>query len=231
MRSLRYILGILIVVVIPLTCYFIVRQLGGTGRVKMPPFYGGYTGINKVKWRGKEIDDTLWHTLPNIKMINQLGDSVDVLNGFKNKIVLMDFFFTTCTTTCPTLNGNLAFLYKRFKKSDSLLALVSISVDPATDSVPALRAYANKLQVNHDRWWFCTAPQAVVKNYMYQQIKLPDLDTSNSSNSSLDHSNKWVLIDKDRNIRGYYNGLDTNEIRRCADDISLLILEKKKGKK
>jgi protein SCO1 len=228
MRGNRFVLAIFFVLVFPIVCYLVVRTKGGDGHVRLPNCYGKIDSIKAGKYKGKDAQDTFWNTVPNIALINQLGKTVNLFDDVKDKIVVLDFFFTTCKTTCPQLNTNLKFLQTKYKKADSLLAFASISVDSDNDSVPALRAYANSMGANHDKWWFCRGDKQGIKRYMYNALHLPDMKASDTANTAFTHSDKWILLDKDRNIRGYYNALDTFEIRRCADDISLLILEKKR---
>jgi protein SCO1 len=213
---------------IPIVCFLVVWNKGGNGHVRLPNFYGKIDSIKAGKYKGKDMQDTFWSTVPNIVLTNQLGKKVNLFDDVNNKFVVLDFFFTTCKTTCPTLNRNLKFLQTKYKKVDSILAFASITVDSDRDSVPALRAYANSMGANHDKWWFCRGDQQTIKRYMYNDIYLPDMKASDTSADAFTHSDKWVLLDRERNIRGYYDALDTMEIRRCADDISLLILEKKR---
>jgi protein SCO1 len=226
-NKIGFFAALIILLLIPVVCFIVVYIKGGNGHVKLPQYYGGYTSIGKKVVRGNSVADTQWHVVPNLQLTNQLGKNVNICKDLQGKIVVMDFFFSTCNTTCPKLNGNLKFLQTKYRKADSLLHFVSITVDPKTDSFPVLRQYANALGANHDKWWFCTGNSADIKQYMVQGVKLPDVDTSAAELQPGEHSNKWILLDRERNIRGYYDALDTNEIRRCADDISLIILEKK----
>jgi protein SCO1 len=228
MRGVRFIIGLLFVVVIPVVCFLVVWNKGGDGHVKLPKQFGHIDSVKSGTYKGKQLLDTFFRTVPNIVLTNQLGKQVNLFDDVKGKLVVVDFFFTTCKTTCPRLNSNLKFLQVKYKKADSLLAFASISVDSKNDSVPALRAYANSMGANHDKWWFCVGDNKTVKKYMFNNMQVPDMQAADTANDAVVHSNKWVLLDADRNIRGYYDALDTMEIRRCADDISLLILEKKR---
>jgi protein SCO1 len=226
-KKLAFFAALLVLLIIPLVCFIVVYVKSGNGHVKLPPYYGGYTSIGQKVVRGNTVPDTQWHVVPNIALVNQLGQKVNICKDLDGKIVVMDFFFSTCNTTCPQLNKNLKFLQTKYRKVDSMLHFISITVDPVTDSFPQLRRYANSLGANHDKWWFCTGDAGSIKNYMVSGVKLPDVNKDSTELRPGEHSNKWVLLDRERNIRGYYDALDTNEIRRCADDISLIILEKK----
>jgi protein SCO1 len=227
MKVVRFILGMIMVLILPILCFFWVWNKGGDGHVKLPNYFGKFKGLDTFNIRGEQVIDSVWYPVANKTFTNQLGKPVQIFNDLPGKIVVMNFFFSTCKTVCPVLNNNLKFLQTKYKKADSLLHFVSITVDNQTDDVPHLRAYANSFSTNHDKWWFCRDESNGIKNYMLNELKMPDYTTKDSLSDGPIHSNYWVLIDKERNIRGYYNAIDTSEIRNCADDISLLILEKK----
>jgi protein SCO1 len=230
MRKSNYFWGIFLVLLFPIVCFLVVWNKGGNGHIKLPATFGTIDSIKTGTFKGKTLQDTFWRTVPNITVTNQLGKPANLFEDASNKFVLVNFFFTTCKTTCPQLSNHFKFLQTKYKKVDSVLAFASISVDPLHDSVPALRAFANALGANHDKWWICkTSTKKEVWNYMFNVLQAKDLNAADSNNEGNVHTNQWILLDKERNIRGYYNALDTIEIRRCADDISLLILEKKKG--
>jgi protein SCO1/2 len=107
--------------------------------------------------------------------------------------------------------------------------LISMTVNPAEDSVPVLRAYADHYKVNHDHWWFLTGDKKGIYEYARNQLGVI-AGSGDGGPHDFIHTEKLVLLDKDRHIRGYYNGLDSAEIKRCADDIILLTLERKKKK-
>ncbi len=232
MKNWRFLLGILFAVGIPLLCYLFVRLTAGDGHVTMPGHYSGVDSVKPGKYRGKAMNDTFWRSVQNFDFVNQLNDTVNIFkdSNMDRKIVVLNFFFTTCKTTCPKLNGNFNFFQSRFKKknNDSFLHFVSITVDPVGDSIAALRAYANTIGANHDKWWFCKLLNYPINQYMFKHMHLPDIQAQDTLNNNVNHSNVFVVVDKERIIRGYYNALDTNEIRRCGDDISKIILEKKK---
>ena len=118
-------------------------------------------------------------------------------------------------------------LNKAFKKNDSSMRFVSISVDPATDSVPRLRAYADKVHANHDKWFFTTGDKQAIYHYARKELDLQLVDGDGGADDFI-HPEQFVLLDKYRNIRGYYNGLDSEKVRLCAEDITYLMLEKNK---
>ena len=118
-------------------------------------------------------------------------------------------------------------LNKAFVKNDSSMRFVSLSVDPRTDSVPRLRRYADRMQANHDKWFFLTGDKAAIYHYARKELYLQLPDGAGDADDFI-HPEQIVLLDKYRNIRGYYNGLDSEQVRHCAEDITYLMLEKNK---
>ncbi len=211
---------------VPVGAYLYLKLNGHDGHVKLPHFYG----VDKVDSHavdGKMIYDTLYHTVNELSLINQLGDTVFVNETLKGKILVINFFFTSCSTICPQLTKNMKLLNKAFIKNDSSVRFLSISVDPLNDSVPRLRLYADKQYANHDKWFFLTGNKKQIYEYARKELKL-ELAEGDGGADDFIHPEKFVLLDKYRNIRGYYDGLDSDKIRVCAEDITYLMLEKNK---
>ncbi len=132
------------------------------------------------------------------------------------KINVVNFFFTSCQGPCPVMAGNMSVLYKAFE-ADDRVQLVSISVDPATDSLPLLREYAQRQGVTDNRWLFVRGEQADIiqiseKQFMLAADALPMM-----------HSIKFVLVDELGQIRGYYTGTDSGSVDSLRADIKELV--------
>jgi protein SCO1/2 len=159
--------------------------------------------------------------------MNQVGDSIYLNKDLQGKMLIINFFFTSCTSICPTLSHNMQKLSKALKKEDSLIQFISITVDPEHDSMMPLRKYANRLDVNHDKWFFMTGNKEAIYQYARKELELKVPQPPKEGNDFI-HPEQIVLIDKYRNIRGYYDGLDSNKVRQCAEDVAYLIVEKNK---
>jgi protein SCO1/2 len=229
----KAVLALALAILLPLVSYFIIKELS-VGAIRMPPRYYSDTVINKVV-DGKSVTDTTWHQVANIILTNQLGKDVS-LDELAGKIIVVDFFFTRCPSICPTLTKNMKRLQETLKISDvrkridsSFVHFLSISVDPERDSVPVLKKYADKYGVNHDSWWLLTGPKKTIYDFSINELKLGLQDTLVSEDFV--HTNRFVLLDKKRVVRGYYNGLDTTSLAQLAEDVVILLLEKDKKKK
>lgn len=205
------------------------------GAIHMPRRYYFDTVITRTT-NGKQIGDTVWHKVNNVVLTNQLGKQVS-LDDLKGRVLVADFFFTHCPTICPTLTRNMKKLQDALKLKDDRLRIdttfvqfLSFSVDPERDSVPALRKYADRFGVNPDVWWLLTGPKKTIYDESINEFKLGLQDVGEVDTAFI-HSPRFVLLDKDRVVRGYYNGLDSTDMERLAEDIVLLMLEKDKKKK
>ena len=201
--------------------FFLIAKFNKKDVVHMPP-----------KFRAESFDgkDSIYHRVADIALVTQMGDAVRMDEHLKNRIVVVNFFFSNCETICTPLMRNMATLQKAFhrtpvKQNDTIAQLVSITVDQARDSFPALRQYANTLGADHDRWWLCTGDAAAIRNYARNELKVIAPEAPGEA-GELVHTQTIVVLDRQRRIRGYYNGLDTAEIMRCADDIGKLYIEK-----
>lgn len=226
-RRLKSILiGGLFSLFIPLGAYYYLKLTGHDGHVTLPKTYHIEKIIDKTV-DGKTVKDTLYHSTNELSLISQLGDTILVNKSLEGKILVVNFFFTSCTTICPELTKNMKLLNKAFIKNDTSIQFLSISVDPENDSVSRLRLYANKQEANHDKWLFLTGKKDAIYNYARKELQL-ELPEGKGDKDDFIHPEKFVLIDKYRNIRGYYNGLDSDKVRLCAEDITYLMLEKNK---
>lgn len=231
----KALLALCIAILIPVLSYMFVRY-AGEGAVQIPRRWLVDTTITTVQ-DSKIVTDTVWHKTANIKLINQLGDSVS-LYDIQGKAIVLDFFFTSCGSICPTLTKNMAKLQQSFMKGGdtrqkldtSVVQFLSFTVDPERDSVERLKNYADKFGVNHDNWWFLTGNRDSIYNFAFEQLKVDKFSTE-PVDPDFVHTNRFVLLDKDYVVRGFYNGLDSVSLKQLARDIGTLMLEKEPGSK
>ena len=224
-----------VALLLPVLCYLALRYASDNA-VDMPRHYLVDTVVTRIQ-NGKEITDPIWHKTANIHLKNQLGDSVSLYDR-PGKIIVADFFFTSCRSICPRLTANMAKLQQSFikggdlrKKVDSsIVQFMSFSVDPDHDSVNILKNYADRFNVNHDNWWLLTGNRDSIYKFAFEEMKV-DSYSEEPISPDFVHTSRFVLIDKAYRVRGYYNGLDSISLSKLAKDIGLLMLEKDKTKK
>ena len=228
-------LSLCIAILIPVTCYVLLKSASDNA-VNIPRHYLLDTVIQSVK-DGKQINDSIWHKTANITLTKQLGDSVSLYDR-PGKIIVIDYIFTHCRSICPILTRNMVKLQHSFivggdlrKKIDtSVVQFISFTIDADRDTVKALKDYADRFGVNHDNWWLLTGDQKKISRFAFEELKV-DQFSGEPIDSDFVHTNRFVVLDKDYVVRGFYNGLDTLELSKLARDIGLLMLEKDKSKK
>jgi protein SCO1/2 len=234
--SKNALLALSIAVLIPLISYVLVKDAGESAMIMPRRFFVDSVITKTVS--GKLETDTVWHRTEDFTLINQLGDTVH-LSDIKGKVIVADFFFTHCPSICPTLTKNMARLQQSFirggdpmqKIDTSVVQFLSFSIDPERDSVPVLKAYADKFGVNDDNWWLLTGPKKTIYDLALNEFKLGLVD-GEGIDTAFVHTQKFVLLDRDHVVRGmrgfqsYYDGLDTASIAQLAHDIGLLMMEK-----
>ena len=233
--SKKSIYSLFIALAIPIFCYLWLKSASDSA-VDMPRHYLLDTAYQSVV-DGKIKTDSIWHTTKNIHLVNQLGDSVS-LYDHQGKIIILDFFFTSCGSICPRLTNNMSKLQRSFsrggdehKKIDtSVVQFISISVDPERDSVAVLRDYANKMNLSSDNWWLLTGNRDSIYKFAFEEMKV-DSFSMEPVNPDFVHTSRFILLDKKMQVRGYYNGLDSTSLLKLAKDVGYIMLEKDRTKK
>ena len=223
-----------IALIIPIICYYILKFK--TDSQTFVPNHFIYDTVIENTVRGKIVNDTQWHVLKNISIVNQLNDTVQ-LHQLKDKILILDFIFTRCGGICPALTTNMRKLQESFLKGGTsrnkidtpLIYFLSFSIDPNYDKPQVLKKFADKYNAQHKNWWFLTGSKQVIYDFIFEDLKV---DKYNDEPISPDfaHTSRMVLIDKHFNIRGYYNGLDQESLKKLVKDIGILIVEKDSNK-
>lgn len=172
----------------------------------------------------KLVDESLRHQKKNHKiasfsLTNQNGEEITNRN-YDGKIYIADFFFTRCQTICIAMAYNMSEL-QAYYKNDKDIMFLSHSVTPIMDSVPVLKAYADKKGVIDGKWNVTTGS----KKHIYELARksyFAVLDEGDGGDQDFIHTEQFVLVDKDRRIRGYYDGTDKDDMEKLKNDIILL---------
>ena len=157
-------------------------------------------------------------TIPEFHFTDSQGKEISRLD-LDGKVWVADFIFTTCTMACPVLTGNMNLIHKAFKNNDNI-RIVSISVYPEYDTPEVLAEYASRYDANTNHWHFLTGPEESVQNIIKDGFKIGDYE------DIIFHSEKFALVDQQGQIRGYYNGMKTEEMTQLKQDMKTLINEK-----
>ncbi len=215
----------MLAILLPLTGYILVK-IYSKDAVQMPRKYFAPDSVIVTEKNGKTTIDTIWHKVKNISFTNQLGKKVSLFD-LKGKVVVIDFFFARCPSICPRLARSMKRLQDSFVKNDSIVQFISISIDPEHDSVPELRKFADRYNVNHDTWWFVTGNKKEIYDFALNELKASVADSE--IDTAFIHTENFFLLDSSKTVRGWYNGFDTAKQEKLVRDIPLLMLERDKN--
>ncbi|MGB5553294.1 MAG: SCO family protein [Flavobacteriaceae bacterium] len=190
-----------------------------TNRVEFLPYYNDESFT--PHWLTPNTDDERgFHKIPEFKLVNQLGDTISH-KTFNDKIYIADFFFTSCPGICLKMTANMSLVQDEFL-SDPNVLLLSHSVTPSIDSVAVLKAYAEKNKVVSAKWHLVTGDKQEIYNLGRNQYFVEnDLGIPKDINDFL-HTENFLLIDKNKHIRGIYNGLNKASIAQLIVDVKTL---------
>ena len=196
------------------------RKVVETSRTDYLPYYNEESFT--PNWLTPNSDEEKnFHKIPDFKLFNQLGDTISQ-KTFEGKIYITDFFFTTCPGICPKMTDNMAIVQEEFK-NDSDILLLSHSVMPKIDSIPMLKKYAKNYDVIDNKWHLVTGDKQEIydlgRNHYFVENDLGDVE---KSIEDFLHTENFLLIDKNKHIRGIYNGLNRASVAQLIIDVKAL---------
>ena len=169
------------------------------------------------------VDSTLhykkkYHTIAPFSLKNQNGETITEAT-YEDKIYVADFFFTTCQTICPVMTDHMAQIQQELK-NDAEVLLLSHTVQPEVDTVTQLKKYALEKGVNDEKWNLVTGDKEQIYN-LARKSYLAAKDAPYSP-YELIHTENFVLVDKKKRIRGFYDGTQPEAIVELLKDIEIL---------
>ena len=217
-------IGILVLVLFIPSVLYLWLQTGRNNFRKLEIF-GPKEPIEKTV-NGKIVVDTLYHTVGGFSLLDTDSNRVTekIADG---KITVVDFFFSTCRTICPKMSNQLMRVQHNYK-DDQEVMILSFTVDPQTDTPSRLKAYAEKHNAIKGKWYFLTGEKQVIYDLAKTSYFLTAMEGNGGEDAFL-HSEQVVLIDKEKRIRGMYDGTDHFEVKRLIEDIAALENEYKEA--
>jgi len=191
-----------------LTAIFIVPFLLGVGIV------GYWYWTVRVE---KQVMLPSYGVVPQFTLTAEDGRTV-TKNDLLQKVSIVDFIFTQCAGACPMMSTKMADFQERFK-NDPNIQFVSISVDPVTDTPPVLKEYAGQYGAVKGKWTFLTGDRKEIFRLTKEGFHL---EIANEQDSTIIHSQKFVLIDHYGTIRGYYDSEDQQDVSALSRDAAIL---------
>ena len=158
-----------------------------------------------------------YSTVPEFTLTDQTGAVFDSAPALKGHVWIADFMFTNCPGPCPRMSHQMEQVQNALAGTDA--RIVSLSIDPAHDTPPVLRKYAEYYSAKPGVWFFLTGDVATLQKLDHDVFKLGEID------GSLDHSTRFVLVDRNSQVRGYYATEEPDAVKRVVADAKLLLKE------
>lgn len=166
------------------------------------------------------------HTIGDFSFLNQNGQTV-TQEFVKNKVYVAEYFFTTCGSICPIMNKQMQRVQKAFSDNDGL-KILSFTVNPEIDTVAQMKRYAEGHGANDEQWQFLTGNKDELYGLARKSffvLKPAEAENLGDAGSDFIHTNNFVLVDRKKRIRGYYDGTSANSVDSLIHDIDRLLKE------
>lgn len=209
---MRYVVSLLVGLVVLIACQTQPKRL---------PILGNREAVTKIV-DGKEMTDTVYQTIPDFKFWNQDSAAI-TLHSYDGKIYIADFFFTTCPTICPKMKTQMLRVYQQFKDNPEV-GFLSHTIDPKHDSVRVLHEFAKQLGVVGNQWNFVWGDKEKIYEIGQKHYMVTATEDS-SQPGGIVHSGAFILVDKEKRIRGLYDGTEPESVDKLMKDMELLLAE------
>ena len=189
---------------------------------KALPFIGDYDLIYKIV-DGDTVVDTVYTKIPDFEYMTQ-DSTILSRKSLNGKILIADFFFTSCTTICPLMTKNMKYVDSALRNYSKHLALLSFTINPDYDTPNVLKRYMKKYAISSKNWLFLRGNEKQTHQLGIENFKVFATRDDNVSDGFA-HSGAFTLVDKEGFVRGVYIGTDSEEIKKLVNDTKLLLKE------
>ena len=204
----------------------LIFQSCNSGNQKKLPILGERELAEKVV-DGKTIVDTVYQTIAPFSYLNQ--DSILVTEkDFDGKIYVADFFFTSCNTICPEMHRNMLTVYEEFKGNPEV-KILSHSIDAKYDVPSRLKKYAGKLGIEGNQWEFLHGSSDSIYNISAKNYLVAAYEDKADPQGFV-HQGWFILVDKEKRLRGAYDGTKADQVKTMIEDMRILLEEKPDAK-
>jgi protein SCO1/2 len=179
----------------------------------------GTTRMDEDLYPTGNFKETAVAIIPDYAFLAHSGDSISS-RDLRGQVYVADFFFTTCDAACPGMSTQMSRVQNAFK-DESGFNIISFSLDPENDSIPVLEQYANSFGAVPGSWYFLTGDRAEI----YELGQKGFLQSMLFNSGEIDHSEKFILVDRSGGIRGFYTGTETKEVDKLINDARYLLIK------
>lgn len=214
--SWKWLIALILITILPAAAIYWFSKNNNFGKSASPPKMWA-SGLSST-------GDTTYYQVPLMVAQNANGQEIST-EGMNGNISVVEFFFTECQSICPIMNKQMARVFHDLGANKNL-KIFSYTIDPERDDLDKLKLYADNHRADLNQWYFLHTPiDSVIR--LAWSLKLPAGMGENALDSNdIPHSERFVVVDWDRNIRGYYNGTDSISINKMMNHIVLLMSEK-----
>ncbi|MCH7399736.1 SCO family protein [Belliella sp. DSM 107340] len=222
MRGIRILQGfvLLCILLIPVLIIVFLKTMT-TNSYDIPIYYE--TGVDNPLMECDFVENEQ-HRIPSFEFTNQYNEQMGS-KEMKGKITVVDFFFTSCPSICPVMSTEMERVNDMFRDEDDV-QIYSISIDPEHDTPEVLMKYADLHQATKGKWHFLTGDKDITYDLARCGFILPAMDGGDVPDDFV-HSDKFVLIDGEGRIRGYYSGTNSKNVDDLMVEIKILLYGKK----
>lgn len=189
--------------------------------------------FNPIDMKEEMVDSSIQrvgygHTIGNFAFLNQDGKTI-TQEDVKGKIFVAEYFFTTCGTICPRMNKQMQRVQKQFANNPKV-KILSFTVMPEVDTVEQMKRYATGHKAISGQWHFLTGDKKELYSLARKSffvLKPAEAENLGDAGSDFIHTNNFVLVDQDLQIRGYYDGTSAKDVSVLLKDMELLLEEGK----
>ena len=211
----KHVLLLGLILLVPVLA-FVFLYTFGTNRYALPTFLPDRVDSTLVE--GKWRRDTVFYQLGDFRFASQTGREItqkDLAGG----VYVANFFFSTCPGACPRMNSQMSRIQEKFRH-EPRVKLVSYTVDPMQDSVAVLGRYAEQYGAIAGKWFFLTGDKTELYRLATEEFRL---DKPSGAGPGIVHSQNLYLVDRDRRVRGIYDGTKPKDVERLMTEINVLL--------
>ena len=169
---------------------------------------------------GEEVADTIYHLVPDFEYLNQ--DSVLISSkDLKDKLWIVDFFFTSCPTICPPMTSNMKYLTEETADLAEHVQFLSFSIDPKRDTPSNLRNYIQARELTANNWSFFTGDEDAT--HLLAKSFFNGAERNDDADGGFGHTDYFALVDADGHVRGIYKGTDIKQMDVLNTDLRKLL--------
>jgi protein SCO1/2 len=222
--SIKKVLILVTILAVPGFLYYLLQEKG-KNRYKPLPFYGPKVVAKTFhSYHGKDIPDTIYHTIDDFKLLNQNSDTVN-WESFKGKIIVLNLFYTKGGNFAVDFANKAVKAFEATYGKNRMINFVSLSIDPDNDSPEVLARYAHALPAKAGKWDLLTGDSTSIYNLIRNGLYLDALPKIENRERKFTYSNQFVLLDPQHRIRGYYDISRQEALSKLDDEIKVLITE------